>query len=172
MTVQDRILCIDDDEAQCGVLEAALARLGYRTVTTTSASAALEYVANEPFDAIVTALSLREIDGLTLCERILGTRPDAPPIVLTGQRSMDAVIGALRVGVYDFLAKPIDAKLLCVSITRAVRHSKLRADLRRLKLALGEHPKLRGLVGDSPEMRRVYELIARGRKRSFGTRLR
>jgi two-component system response regulator HydG len=161
MTAKDRILCIDDDQDQCGLLDAALSRLGYTAVTTTSPITALEHVANEPFDAIITDLGMSEMDGLTLCERVLGTRPDVPVIVLTGQGSMESAIGALRVGAYDFLTKPIDAKFLGISVARAVQHSKLRAEVRRLKLVLGETPKSQRLVGDSPAMRRVNELITR-----------
>ena len=161
MTAKDRILCIDDDQDQCNLLEAALTRLGYAATTTTSPVTALEHVANEPFDAIITDLGMSEMDGLTLCERVLGTRPDVPVIVLTGQGSMESAIGALRVGAYDFLTKPIDAKFLGISVARAVQHSKLRAEVRRLKLVLGDAPRSERLVGDSPAMRRVHELISR-----------
>jgi len=161
MTAKDRILCIDDDQDQCNLLEAALSRLGYAATTTTSPATALEHVANEPFDAIITDLGMSEMDGLTLCERVLGTRPDVPVIVLTGQGSMESAIGALRVGAYDFLTKPIDAKFLGISVARAVQHSKLRAEVRRLKLVLGDAPRSERLVGDSPAMRRVHELISR-----------
>jgi two-component system response regulator HydG len=161
MTAKDRILCIDDDQDQCNLLEAALSRLGYAATTTTSPVTALEHVANEPFDAIITDLGMSEMDGLTLCERVLGTRPDVPVIVLTGQGSMESAIGALRVGAYDFLTKPIDAKFLGISVARAVQHSKLRAEVRRLKLVLGDAPRSERLVGDSPAMRRVHELISR-----------
>jgi two-component system response regulator HydG len=161
MTAKDRILCIDDDEDQCGVLEAALARLGYIAVTTTSPNSALERVAADPFDAIITDLGMGEMGGLALCERMIGTKPDVPVIVLTGQSSMDMAIGALRAGAYDFLTKPLDAKLLAISVARAVQNSKLRAEVRRLKLALGDAPKSQPLVGDSPTMRRLNELISR-----------
>jgi DNA-binding NtrC family response regulator len=161
MTVKGRILCIDDDQDECGLLEAALTRLGYTAATTTSPGNALELLAAEHFDAIITDLGMGEMDGLQLCERILSTRPDAPVIVLTGQSNMETAIGALRVGAYEFLTKPVDSKHLAISVARAVQHSKLRAEVQRLKLTLGEKPKPKHLVGDSPEMRRVNELIAR-----------
>jgi two-component system response regulator HydG len=161
MTAKDRVLCIDDDQDQCGLLEAALTRLGYGATTTTSPVSALELIANEHFDAIVTDLGMGEMDGLTLCERMLGTRPDVPVIVLTGQGSMEAAIGALRAGAYDFMTKPIDAKFLGISVARAVQHRKLRAEVKRLKQALGEVPSGARLIGDSTAMRRVHELIAR-----------
>jgi DNA-binding NtrC family response regulator len=162
MPAKDRILCIDDDQDQCDLLEAALVRLGYVAMTTTSPGTALERLASgEHFDAIITDLGMTEMDGLTLCERIIATRPGASVVVLTGQSSMETAIGALRVGAYDFLTKPIDPKHLTISMARAVQHSKLRAEVQRLKITLGEQPKPQHLVGDSPAMQRVNELIAR-----------
>ncbi|MET0390715.1 MAG: sigma-54 dependent transcriptional regulator [Polyangiales bacterium] len=161
MTQQDRVLCIDDDQDQCSLLQATLTRLGYTAVTTTSPTTALEQVANEPFDAIITDLGMDEMDGLSFCERVLGTRPDVPVIVLTGKGSLEAAVGAMRVGAYDFLSKPIDDKLLAVSVARAVQHSQLKAEVRRLKVVLGDAPVASRLVGDSPAMRRVNELITR-----------
>jgi DNA-binding NtrC family response regulator len=161
MTLKDRILCIDDDQDECSLLEIALGRLGYTAVTTTSPAAALEQLAKDHFDAIITDLGMGEMDGLVLCERILSIRPDVPVIVLTGQSNMETAIGALRSGAYEFLTKPVDSKHLAISVARAVQHSKLCAEVKRLKLTLGEKPKPRHLVGDSPAMQRVNELIAR-----------
>ncbi|MEY4580883.1 MAG: hypothetical protein RL701_5586 [Pseudomonadota bacterium] len=161
MNAKDRILCIDDDQDQCGLLEAALTRLGFDVVTTTSPAEAVERVANERFDAVITDLGMAEMDGLALCERLLGTLPDVPIIVLTGQASMETAVRALRVGAYDFLTKPLDSSLLGVSVSRAVQHSKLRAEVRRLKIVLSDAPQSLHLVGDSPAMRRVSELITR-----------
>jgi DNA-binding NtrC family response regulator len=161
MTTRDRILCIDDDQDQCDLLEAALSRLGYAAVVTTSPITALEHVGAESFDAIITDLGMGEMGGLTLCQRVLDSRPDVPIIVLTGHGTMDTAIGALRAGAYDFLTKPVDVKLLGISVARAVQHAKLRAEIRRLKLVLGDKSKSRQLVGSSPAMKRLNELIAR-----------
>jgi DNA-binding NtrC family response regulator len=161
MTTRDRILCIDDDQDQCDLLEAALSRLGYAPVITTSPITALEHVSTESFDAIITDLGMGEMGGLTLIQRVLDSRPDVPVIVLTGQGTMDAAIGALRAGAYDFLTKPVDVKLLGISVARAVQHAKLRAEIRRLKTVLGDKTKSRQLVGSSPAMKRLSELISR-----------
>jgi DNA-binding NtrC family response regulator len=161
MTIKERILCIDDDQDHASLLDAALTRLGYSVVTTTSPIAALEHITAEPFHAVVTDLGMGELDGLALCERILASRPDVPVIMLTGQSSMESAIGALRVGAYDFLTKPIDTKLLAISVARAVQHSKLRAEVRHLKQLLGEAPRSQELVGDSPAMLRTNDMIAR-----------
>jgi two-component system response regulator HydG len=99
--MKDRILCVDDDQDHCDLLEAGLTRLGYQVVTTTSPTQALDLAAKESFDAIVTDLGMGEMDGLALCERMLGTKPGIPVVVVTGRGSMEAAIGAMRVGARD-----------------------------------------------------------------------
>jgi len=159
--MKDRILCVDDDQDHCDLLEAGLTRLGYQVVTTTSPTLALDLAAKESFDAIVTDLGMGEMDGLALCERMLGTKPGIPVVVVTGRGSMEAAIGAMRVGAYDFLTKPVDSKLLGISVARAVQHHRLQTEVQRLQQALKELPKSAELVGDSPAMERVRDLILR-----------
>ncbi len=156
-----RILSVDDNQDQCDLLEAAITRLGYESRSTTSANEALELVAKEPFDAVVTDLGMSEMDGLLLTERVLGTKPGIPVIVVTGQGSMEAAIGAMRAGAYDFLVKPVDANLLGICIARAVQHARLKTEVQRLKEALQDGPTNGKLVGDSPTMRRVNDLVMR-----------
>lgn len=158
---KQRLLCVDDDHDQCHLLAAALTRLGYGAEVATSPAEALERVATEVYDAIITDLSMSELDGIALCEQMLSTRPEVPIIVLTGHGSMEAVAGALRAGAFDFLIKPLDTKLLSISVARAIQHANLRAELRRLKQNAVSKPKSRELVGDSAAMRRVHELVAR-----------
>lgn len=156
-----RILCIDDDQDQCSLLAAALTRLGYGSVVATSPNEAVELVEKESFDAVITDLSMSELDGIALCEQVLSARPDVPIIVLTGHGSVQTVTAALRAGAFDFLIKPLDLKLLAVSVARAIQHSDLRSELRRLKSAAGAVPSPRRLMGECAAMRRVHELVAR-----------
>jgi DNA-binding NtrC family response regulator len=161
MSAKDRILCIDDDQDQLALLDVALTRLGYGVVTNPSPTGALEALSSSHFDAVITDLGMGEMDGLELCQRVVASQPDVPVIVITGAGSMETAMAALRVGAYDFLTKPVDAKLLGISASRAVQHSKLRTQLRRLKLAAAETNEEHGLVGTSPPMRALLELIER-----------
>jgi len=99
------ILVVDDDESMCELLQLALERQGHKVVALTSASEALGRVAREDFDAVLTDLGMTEMSGLDLCERVIGTRPDMPVVVVTGHGSMESAIHAMRVGAYDFMNK-------------------------------------------------------------------
>jgi two-component system response regulator HydG len=154
-------LIVDDDEAQCDVFSMALERLGYSCTTSTSPVRALELLSGASFDVVLTDLSMTEMDGLVLCQRIVEVTPDVPIVVVTGQGSIDAAISAMRAGAYDFLAKPLDAKVLELSVARALQHRRLRCEVKRLREAT-HLPAVDGLfVGQSPAMKRVVDLVSR-----------
>jgi DNA-binding NtrC family response regulator len=159
--MKPRVLCIDDDQDQCDLIGVALSRLGFEATTITSPARALDLAVKEPFDVVLTDLGMAEMDGLALCERMAGARPGIPIVVLTGMGSMEAAIGAMRAGAYDFLTKPVEPKLLGIAVARAARHGQLTAEVARLREALSEAPAPSPIIGGSPAMARVNDLIAR-----------
>ena len=157
-----RILVVDDEQETCDLLEMVLGREGFQVATCTSAQAALEAVGLKDFDCVVTDLSMPEMGGLELCERVLGTRPNVPVVVITGQGSLETAIGAMRVGAYDFITKPVDPKILLVSVHRAIQHKGLEDEVKRLKEAAPmDSSTVENVVGNSAAMRRVFALVSR-----------
>jgi DNA-binding NtrC family response regulator len=159
--MKDRILVVDDDQDQCDLLQSALLRLDCHVTTTTSPRDALDHVGRETFDVILTDIGMSDMDGLELCTRIIGTRPDVPVIVITAHGSMESAISAMRAGAYDFLTKPVDNKLLGMCIARAAQHHRLQAEVKQLREASVRQDGSRTLIGDSPAMKSVQDLIAR-----------
>ncbi len=159
--MKGQILVVDDEQETCDLLEMALGRHGFKVTPSTNAQRALELVAEQDFDVVLTDLSMPEMSGLDLCERVLGTRPDMPVVVITGQGSLETAIGAIRVGAYDFITKPVDPKLLFLSVSRAIQHRRLSDEVKRLREAVDGEGSDQRIVGLSGAMRRVYELINR-----------
>lgn len=156
-----KVLVLDDDPDACGLMDAALSGRGYVVRAETRAREALEAVSAEDFDAVLTDLQLDEMDGLAVCERILGVRPDLPVIVVTGHASLEAAISAMRAGAHDFVTKPIDLELLGITVERAVQHHKLRAEVKRLRDEVDEARGFEKLLGQSTAMKRVTDVITR-----------
>jgi len=159
--MKGHILVVDDEQETCDLLEMSLGRHGFKVTASTNAQRALDLVVEQDFDVVLTDLQMPEMSGLDLCERVLGTRPDMPVVVITGQGSLETAIGAIRVGAYDFITKPVDPKLLFLSVSRAIQHRRLSDEVKRLRQAVDGETEEQRIVGQSGAMRRVYELISR-----------
>jgi two-component system, NtrC family, response regulator AtoC len=151
-----------DDDANLGeLLVEGLEAIGFDCVFTTQPLEACQRFGREEFDVVVTDLNLPVMGGLELCGRIAENRPDVPVIVMTAFGSFDAAVGAIRSGAYDFIAKPFDLDVVALAIERAVRHRRLRDEVRRLRQAVSELQHFDDLVGSSPAMHQVHELMSR-----------
>ena len=153
------MLVVDDDQDICDALQIMLEREGCLVTSVTSASRALDAVGDQDFDVALTDLQMPELDGIGLCERILGVRPDMPVIVVTGQGSMDTAIAAIRAGAYDFIIKPVAPKILGYAVARAAQHRHLREEVKRLHRA--QEARSPFVIGESAAMRRLYETVGR-----------
>ena len=155
-----RVLIVDDEKEMGDLLRRALERSGHDVVSVTSAQEALDLVATEDIELVLTDLGMSEMTGISVCERVVGTQPDIPVIVVTGQNTVDSAVASLRAGAYDFLTKPVDFKLLALTVERAISHRKLHEEVKRLRIAVGGAATA-SLLGQSSGMRKVYDLVAR-----------
>jgi two-component system response regulator HydG len=156
-----RVLVVDDVQSMCEMLAERLPPLGFGVTWRTSGGEALAALDAERFDAVVTDINMREMDGLELCGRIVAAHPEVPVIVITAFGNLEAAIAAMRAGAYDFLTKPFDIKVLALSLERAVQHRRLRAEVKRLRERVGEAQRIADLVGTSSAMQEVYSLVTR-----------
>ncbi len=128
-----RVLVVDDDELICQLLTRSLQRRGYCVESETSPHAALERLAAEDFDVVLSDVNMDGLDGLAFTQRAIELRPDTPVILITGAATMEIAVTAVHAGAWDFLSKPIDSKLLGISMERACEHRRLRKELRGLR---------------------------------------
>ena len=156
-----RVLLVDDDASLCETLALGLRKRGFVVEFRTAADDALRTLDADEFDVVVTDLNMRGLGGIELCERIVGSRPDVPVVVLTAFGSLDSAVAAIRAGAYDFINKPVELEVLAIAIDRAVTHRRLREEVKRLRLESGRLPRFDALVGESPAMQEAYDLIER-----------
>jgi len=156
-----RVLLVDDDASLCETLAIGLRKRGFVVEFRTAADDALRALDADEFDVVVTDLNMRGLGGIELCERIVGSRPDVPVVVLTAFGSLDSAVAAIRAGAYDFINKPVELEVLAIAIDRAAAHRRLREEVKRLRLESGRLPRFDALVGESPAMQEAYDLIER-----------
>jgi two-component system, NtrC family, response regulator AtoC len=154
-----RILVVDDDREMCALLERQLSRRDFAVRVHDSAEKALADLEVESFDAVVTDVRMRGIDGIQLCDRIRENRPDVPVLVITAFGSLDTAVAAIRAGAFDFMAKPFEVEELVFRLERAIQHRRLAEEVKRLRAR--EPVPVDGLLGESEPMRRLRDLIAR-----------
>jgi two-component system response regulator AtoC len=156
-----RVLIIDDDRDTCEMLADTIKKRGFDPTWRTSPDEALALVAEQDFDTIVTDLNMAGMSGVDLCQQVLAIRDDVPVVVITGFGSLEAAVAAIRAGAYDFVTKPIGAEQITLTLERAVKHRGLRAELKRLRQAASTPEGLDDMIGASPAMQRVYDLLGR-----------
>jgi two-component system, NtrC family, response regulator AtoC len=154
-------LIVDDDVSMCALLTTALRKQQYDVVAASSGEQALELLTSRDFDVLVTDMNMRGLGGLDLCQRVVENRADIPVIVITAFGSMEAAIAAMRAGAYDFISKPVDLDALAFALDRGIAHHRLRTEVKRLQQVVAATRGSSDMIGSSPPMRRVYDLVER-----------
>jgi PAS domain S-box-containing protein len=126
-----RILLVDDEANVLLTIGTILADRGYEVETTESGRQAIDLVGAQPFDLVLTDLSLKDTDGLEVLAAVREKQADAVAIMLTGYASLDSAIEAIRRGAYDYLTKPTNVEELCHTIERGLEKRRLTLQLRR-----------------------------------------
>src|SRR5262245_24568187 len=159
--MKGRVLVVDDDKSMLELSSERLRRRQFEVVTAQSAAEArLGFDAAEP-DVVVTDLNMPGQSGIQFCEWVVTNRSDIPVIVITAFGSLDTAIAAIRAGAYDFIPKPFEIDVLSIALERAIKHRELRHEVKRLRSLLDATRGMGELIGDSPVMQELKELIAR-----------
>ncbi|PYQ41731.1 MAG: sigma-54-dependent Fis family transcriptional regulator, partial [Acidobacteria bacterium] len=154
-----RALIVDDDEDISTALSDLVEREGFTvTCDSTLAQARQEIAATVP-DIILVDIHLPDGSGLDLLE---GLGPADPEVVLiTGQASVETAVDALRRGAADYLTKPVDIPRLKMVLGHVVRALDMKGEIGALRTELRRMGRFGALIGASPPMQKVYDLIGR-----------
>ncbi len=156
-----RILIVDDDQAMCELIDAALRRQGMECRWFTRPEEAYLALKAERFDVVLTDLNMPRMSGTELCRQVVAGFPDTLVIVITAFGSMEAAVAAMRAGAFDFITKPVEMELLALTIQRALRHRALQDQVRVLSHEVERSRRYGELVGESPLMLDLYDKIER-----------
>jgi DNA-binding NtrC family response regulator len=156
-----KVLIVEDDLATRKGLEESVKDLGGETRSVGSAKEASR--ALEDFDPrlLIVDIHLPDGDGIEVLRAARETDPDREGIVITGQGSIDNAIEALRAGAVDYLLKPLRPAQLEVVFNRLADHRRLEFEVETLRAELQETGRLGDLVGRSPIMTEIFDVIRR-----------
>ena len=155
------LLLVDDDMAFRCTLGSELERTGCVVTLAGSGEEALaKLAANEP-EIVLLDLRLPGISGLDVLKTIRERHPAIDVIVLTGHGSIDTAIESIRMGAFDYVAKPCPLDELDVRIQRALERQALRKRATLLERGLTPPDLGTSFIGESESFRKVLELIDR-----------
>ena len=115
-----KILLVDDEPRMVTLLKSALAYRGHQVQGVTDGQAALDRVAKEPFDLVLTDLRMEPIDGMAVIAGVKEQSPDTAVVVLTAYGDVQTAVEALRKGAYHYLTKPINFDEVAHVVDRAL----------------------------------------------------
>ncbi len=154
------VLLVEDEEMTSRVMERALTSLDFKVTVAGTGEAALKALEAELFDIVLCDLQLPGIGGMELLAAGPALQTDAQFIVVTGETTVDSAVEAMKLGAFDYLRKPVHLQELRLTLERALEERDRRRELANLRSRV---PAVPGglLIGRSPAMRRLTDLIAR-----------
>ena len=155
-----RALLVDDDLDFLGGLAELVKREGFAVQSVSTLKQARAELAVNPPDILLVDLHLPDGSGLDLLE---GFAPETAPevVLITGSASVETAVDALRRGVADYLTKPVDFARVKMALGTVTRALALRGEIGALRSELRKLGRFGPLVGSSPAMQKVYDLIGR-----------
>ncbi len=155
-----KTLIVDDEEDMLEVCRDILKRFPEIEVTTErEGPKAAERLRNESFELMITDLNMPKLSGIELVKMARAINPALMTLVITAFPTPETVIESVNKGVFDYLVKPFSPDQLMVAVRRVIQHKRLLHENEFLTRHLQQGYKFEGILGDSPSIRRVFDVI-------------
>ena len=152
------ILLVDDQDTIRFFLEKTLAQEGYETVTAREGIEAVEKARQVMPDLVLLDLKLPDIDGLEVLRRIKEIFPEICIVMITAFGDVETAVSAMKAGAYDFVSKPINLDQLLMVIRKGLESERLNREVLQLKRQMDPDVGFDFIMGDSPQMKRIFEV--------------
>jgi DNA-binding NtrC family response regulator len=168
-----KALVIDDDNEMRSMVSDFLVSRGFEVAQAPNAVDAIDRMTRGDFaevgvddpcynlDVIVSDLNMPDMSGIEFIEKIKKVPTDVPIILVTAFGSIETAIEAIRKGAYDYTTKPFKLSEFGVTVDRAAAYRTLRKENISLRKVANEQTSFGQIIGKSPGMREVFDLITR-----------
>src|SRR5437868_8527301 len=153
------VLIVDDEPNIRRMVGALLGAEGYEVRAAQDGATGLQRaVENEPDVLLLDLMMPGEMDGMATLAKVREKLPDVPVVMMSGRAGLSDAVRATKLGAFNFLEKPLTPEGVLLALASALELRQVRREARALRADLG----LAGeMIGSSPAMRRVREMIAR-----------
>ncbi|MCY4225946.1 MAG: sigma-54 dependent transcriptional regulator [Bacteroidetes bacterium] len=158
-----RVLIVDDQQSIRRTLREILEYESFEVHEASNGEIALAELRKKTFDVVLLDIKMPKMDGLEVLSKCVETWPELPVIMISGHADIKTAVEATHSGAFHFIEKPPDLQHLLVTVRSALERGKIVTENQRLKQALRQqsHHALMPMIGKSPAMQSVKELIAR-----------
>ncbi len=154
-----KILVVDDDSASIEAASEVLEREGYDLFAASGGREALETLAAEDIDVVITDEKMPDLSGIDLLKHIKDNYPYTQVIILTGYGSIDSAVQATRAGADGYLEKPIQINILRQTTKNALEKRSLFLQNVNLREQLDDKFGFANIIGTSKPMQEVFRMI-------------
>jgi two-component system response regulator HydG len=156
-----RVLVVDDQRNMRATTALLLRAEGFEVSEAGSGEEALDALAKQPFEVMLTDLKMEPMDGLTLLKRAVEVSPTTNVIVMTAYGSIETAVEAMRRGAYDYITKPFKEGELIHRVDKALERARLQSAVDLFADEFNQRHGLTALVGKSAAMRELKARISR-----------
>ena len=153
------LLVVDDEPSMREMLKIMLRREGYDVLEAGSRAEAAEALARRRVDMVITDVKLPDGDGMEILRHVKASTPETVVLVMTAYGSPETAVAALKLGAHDYLTKPFDVDELRIVVRGALEKLRLEEENRRLKAEFRSRHGLERILGVSPAMTALFELV-------------
>jgi len=157
MSSATRILAVDDSKSTLEVIKRNLQPEGYEVFTCESVDEALPLLDSLDIDLVITDYRMPRATGMDLIKHVNANHPNAEIMMITGYPSIPGAVEAIKDGAGEYLAKPFTTEELLSAVERIME----RLEHRRVLSSPDTPPDNFGIIGNSPEMDRVFKRIGK-----------
>ncbi len=152
-----RVLLVEDSASNALVYRSYL-EADYSVMTAGTGSEALEKLASQRFDLVLTDVRLPDMTGLDILDEIQRTEDPLPVVVMTAHGSVDVVVDSMQRGASDFLSKPFEKARLLVTLENILKKEELKEIVTEYEKSF-QRDAFHEMVGASLPMQNVYRII-------------
>jgi two-component system NtrC family response regulator len=154
-----KILIIDDELVICNGCRLTLSEEGYAVESSLSGISGLNVLLGNDFDIVLLDMKLPDVDGMEVLKRIRREKPGVYVIVMTGYSTVRNAVEAMKVGAFDYLAKPFSGDELVISVQRAADKKRLIEENLALRKELIDRFGFGSIVGENPRILEIFNEI-------------
>lgn len=152
------ILIIDDERPIRSTLREILEYEKYKVSDAENGEEGLKLIEKEKFDLVLCDIKMPKMDGIEVLEKVMEKQSDLPVVMISGHGNIETAVEAIKMGAFDFIAKPLDLNRLLVTVRNALDKNDLVEETKQLRKKVHQS-KLNDIIGESAAILEVKKMI-------------